>query len=71
MSFAKANGKSRVSTVTKANIMKKTDGKFLDLCYRVAKDYPDIKTDDWYVDIMAANLVNPDIRADFQVFDAS
>ena len=66
--FAKANGKSRVSIVTKANIMKKTDGKFLDLCYRVAKDYPDIKTDDWYVDIMAANLVNPDIRADFQVF---
>ena len=49
--FAKANGKSRVSIVTKANIMKKTDGKFLDLCYRVA-----------------ANLVNPDIRADFQVF---
>ena len=48
--------------------MKKTDGKFLDLCYRVADDYPDIKADDWYVDIMAANLVNPDIRADFQVF---
>lgn len=66
--FAKANGKTRVSIVTKANIMKKTDGKFLDLCYRVAGDYPDIKADDWYVDIMAANLVNPDIRADFQVF---
>ena len=66
--FAKANGKTRVSIVTKANIMKKTDGKFLDLCYRVAKEYPKIKTDDWYVDIMAANLVNPEIRADFQVF---
>ena len=40
--------------MTKANIMKKTDGKFLSLCYDVAKDYPQIKTDDWYVDIMAA-----------------
>jgi len=66
--FAKANGKTRVSIVTKANIMKKTDGKFLDLCYNTAKDYPGIKTDDWYVDIMAANLVNEDIRAGFQVF---
>lgn len=66
--FAKANGKKRVSIVTKANIMKKTDGKFLDLAYNVAKDYPEIRTDDWYVDIMAANLVNEDIRADFQVF---
>ncbi|MBQ9972192.1 MAG: isocitrate/isopropylmalate dehydrogenase family protein [Firmicutes bacterium] len=66
--FAKANGKNRVSIVTKANIMKKTDGKFLDLAYNVAKDYPEIRTDDWYVDIMAANLVNEDIRSDFQVF---
>ncbi|MBQ3122565.1 MAG: isocitrate/isopropylmalate dehydrogenase family protein, partial [Firmicutes bacterium] len=66
--FAKANGKKRVSIVTKANIMKKTDGKFLDLAYNVAKDYPEIRTDDWYVDIMAANLVNEDIRSDFQVF---
>lgn len=66
--FAKANNKDRVSIVTKANIMKKTDGKFLDLAYGVAKDYPEIKTDDWYVDIMAANLVNEDIRSDFKVF---
>ena len=66
--FAKANGKKRVSIVTKANIMKKTDGKFLDICYRVAQEYPEIHTDDWYVDIMAANLVNPDIRSDFEVF---
>ncbi|QIB70020.1 isocitrate/isopropylmalate dehydrogenase family protein [Aminipila butyrica] len=66
--YARANGGKNVSIVTKANIMKKTDGKFLDLCYQVAKDYPEIKVDDWYVDIMAANLVNEQIRSNFNVF---
>ncbi len=66
--YAKANGNKNVSIVTKANIMKKTDGKFLSLCYDVAKDYPEIKTDDWYVDIMAANLVNDQINSNFNVF---
>ncbi|WP_312091862.1 isocitrate/isopropylmalate family dehydrogenase [Aminipila sp.] len=66
--YAKANGNKNVSIVTKANIMKKTDGKFLDLCYQVAKDYPNIHVDDWYVDIMAANLVNEQIRSNFNVF---
>ncbi len=66
--YAKANGNKNVSIVTKANIMKKTDGKFLDICYQVAKEYPEIKTDDWYVDIMAANLINPAIRQGFNVF---
>lgn len=65
--YAKQNGKNRVSVVTKANIMKKTDGKFADICHQVAKDYPDITTDDWYIDIMAANLVNKSIRNQFQV----
>lgn len=66
--YAKANGNKNVSIVTKANIMKKTDGKFLSLCYDVAKEYPEIKTDDWYVDIMAANLVNDQINSNFNVF---
>ena len=48
--------------------MKKTDGKFLTLCYEVAKDYPEIKVDDWYVDITAANLVNDQINSNFNVF---
>lgn len=65
--YAKSNGNKNVSIVTKANIMKKTDGKFLQLCYDVAKDYPEIKTDDWYVDIMAANLVNDQINSNFNV----
>ena len=65
--YAKNNGKTRVSIVTKANIMKKTDGKFTAICHEVAKDYPDIAVDDWYIDIMTANLVNPAIRNQFQV----
>lgn len=66
--YAQANGKKRVAIITKANILKKTDGKFLDICYEVAKDYPEIETDDWFVDIMAANLINPDINKDYEVF---
>ncbi len=65
--YAKNNGNKNVSIVTKANIMKKTDGKFLSLCQEVAADYPDIKVDDWYVDIMAANLVNDQINSNFNV----
>ena len=66
--YAKNNGKDNVAIVTKANIMKKTDGKFSELCHEVAKDYPDITADDWYIDIMTANLINENNRSKFQVF---
>ena len=66
--YARNNGKTRVSIVTKANIMKKTDGDFQSICLEIAKDYPEIDTDTWFIDIMAANLVNKDIRNQFQVF---
>ena len=65
--YAKNNGNKNVSIVTKANIMKKTDGKFLKDCMEVAQDYPEIKVDDWYVDIMAANLINPLFNKNFNV----
>lgn len=65
--YAKANGKTRVSVVTKANVIKTTDGKFLRICNEVAKDYPGIEVDDWYVDIMTAKLVDEKRRKDFQV----
>ena len=65
--YARQNGKTRVTVVTKANIMKKTDGKFSAVCREVAADYPEITADECYVDIMTANLINPEIRADFQV----
>lgn len=66
--YAKANGKTNVSIVTKANIMKKTDGKFSEICHEVAKDYPGITADDYYIDIMTANLINPEFRSNYQVF---
>ena len=66
--FAHKNHKNRVSIVTKANIVKTTDGKFLKLCQAVGEKYPDITTDDWYIDIMTAKLVDEKRRKDFQVF---
>lgn len=66
--YAKNNGKTSVAIVTKANIMKKTDGSFSAICHEVAADYPGIAADDYYIDIMTANLVNEAIRDRFQVF---
>ena len=66
--YARANGKSRVSIVTKANVIKTTDGKFLQLCKQVGEAYPDITTDEWYIDIMTAKLIDQKRRRDFQVF---
>ena len=66
--YARNNGKKNVAIVTKANIMKKTDGKFSEICHEIAKEYPEITADEWYIDIMTANLVNEKIRSDFQVF---
>ncbi len=65
--FAKANGKTRVTAVTKANIIKTTDGKFLDIFREIAGEYPEITADDWYIDIMTAKLVDEKRRTDFQV----
>jgi isocitrate dehydrogenase (NAD+) len=65
--YAKKNGIKRVSAVTKANVIKATDGKFLETAKRVAKEYPDIAFDDWFVDIMAAKLVDEKRRKDFKV----
>ena len=66
--YARANGKTSVAIVTKANIMKKTDGMFSRIAHEVAADYPEITAEDWYIDIMTANLVNPALRSRFQVF---
>ncbi len=65
--FAKANKKDKVTIVTKANVVKTTDGKFLDVCKRIATEYPEIKVDDWYIDIMTAKLIDPKRRSEFQV----
>ena len=65
--YAKKMGKTRVTAVTKANVVKTTDGKFLNICKEVAKDYPGIELDDWYIDIMTAKLVDEKRRTQFQV----
>ena len=66
--FARKNGKTNVAIVTKANIMKKTDGKFSQIAHEIAAEYPEITAEEWYIDIMTANLVNENIRNKFQVF---
>jgi len=66
--YAKNNGKTKVTAVTKANVIKTTDGKFLDICKKVAKDYEGIALDSWYIDIMTAKLIDEKRRTDFQVF---
>ena len=66
--YAKNNHKDRVSIITKANIIKTTDGKFLNLCKEIGAEYPDITTDEWYIDITTAKLVDPKRRKDFKVF---
>lgn len=65
---ARKNKKNRITCVTKANVVKTTDGRFLENFYRLAKEYPEIQADDWYIDIMTAKLVDEKRRREFQVF---
>ena len=65
--YARKNGLDRVSLVTKANVIKTTDGNFLEDCHAVAKEYPEITTDEWYADIMTAKLVDKKRRTSFKV----
>ena len=64
---ARRTGRDRVTIVTKANIVKTTDGKFLDIAREVSENYPGIEWDGWYIDIMTAALINPARQKDFQV----
>jgi len=65
--YAKRNGINKVTVVTKANVVKTTDGKFLSVAEQVAKDYPEVEWDDWFIDIMTAKLVDPKRRTQFRV----
>ena len=64
---AKKNGNTKVTAVTKANVIKTTDGKFLRIFNEIAKEYPGIATDEWYIDIMTAKLIDDKRRREFQV----
>ncbi len=65
--YARKNHRKKVTVVTKANVVKKTDGLFLDIAEKVAKDYPEIEWDDWFIDIMTAKLIDPARRSQFDV----
>lgn len=68
--YAKKNDINRVTVVTKANVVKTTDGKFLSIAEEVSKDYPEVEWDDWYIDIMTAKLIDPSRQSQFKVFVA-
>jgi len=55
--FARANGRRQVAGVTKANIMKFTDGLFLSVFREVAADYPDVEAREILVDALTMQLV--------------
>lgn len=55
--YAKDNNRTKVSAVHKANVLKKTDGLFKEIFYEVSEKYPDIDTEDFYVDATAMYLV--------------
>ncbi|MCW4037205.1 MAG: isocitrate/isopropylmalate family dehydrogenase [Candidatus Bathyarchaeota archaeon] len=65
--YAKKNDLNKVTVVTKANVVKATDGKFLEVAAAVAKEYPEVEWDDWFIDIMTAKLVDPYRRTSFRV----
>jgi isocitrate dehydrogenase (NAD+) len=59
--YAQANGRRKVTAVHKANIMKLSDGLFLDCCRKVAREYASLKYEEVIVDNMCMQLVrNPE-----------
>jgi isocitrate dehydrogenase (NAD+) len=65
--YAVKNGKTKVTAVTKANVIKTTDGKFLEIFQQIGERYPAIQREERYADIMTANLIDERVRQGFQV----
>jgi isocitrate dehydrogenase (NAD+) len=65
--YARANGRRQITAVHKANIMKFTDGLFLQVAQEVAGDYPDIEFQDRIVDNMCMQLVQVPEKYDMLV----
>jgi len=66
--YAKANGKKNITVVTKANIVKLTDGNFIKACRKVGEEYPDIDIQERFVDATASKLADPEFNEGLQVF---
>ncbi|MDG6939858.1 MAG: isocitrate/isopropylmalate dehydrogenase family protein [Nitrososphaerota archaeon] len=65
--YARRTGKNKVTVVTKANVIKTTDGLFLQTAKEVAKDFPEVGWDGWYIDVFTAKLIDEKRRRDFKV----
>jgi isocitrate dehydrogenase (NAD+) len=65
--YASKHGINKVTVVTKANVIKRTDGKFLSIAEEVASKFPEVKWDDWFIDIMTAKLIDSSRRSEFRV----
>ncbi|HKH46040.1 MAG TPA: isocitrate dehydrogenase (NAD(+)) [Thermoanaerobaculia bacterium] len=67
--YARRHGRKRVTAVHKANIMKLSDGLFLECFRKVSKDYPDIQAEDKIVDNMCMQLVMRPEKSDVLVLE--
>jgi isocitrate dehydrogenase (NAD+) len=67
--YASTHGRKRVTAVHKANIMKLSDGLFLDCCRAVAKDHPEITYDEMIVDNTCMQLVLDPTRFDMLLLE--
>ncbi len=67
--YAVANGRKKITAVHKANIMKLSDGLFLDCCRKVSREYPDITYDEMIVDNCCMQLVTKPQQFDVMVME--
>ncbi len=67
--YARTNGRKKVTLAHKANILKYTQGLFLDVAHEVAKDYPEIEWEDRIIDATAMQLVLDPYRFDVLVME--
>lgn len=65
--FAKRNGKKNITIVTKANIVKLTDGNFSNIVHKVGEEYPEIQVQDRFVDAMCAKMMDPEFNKGMEV----
>jgi isocitrate dehydrogenase (NAD+) len=66
---AKRNGRKKVTAVHKANIMKLSDGLFLDCCRKVGREYPEIHYEEFIIDNLCMQLVKDPTRFDVMVLE--
>lgn len=65
--FARKNGKKNVTVVTKANIVKRTDGNFIEAVREAGREYPEIEIQERLVDAMCAKMMDPDFNRGMEV----